>query len=55
VYNSSLIVEGFDENEYVLRLKEESGNIEKNWKSWKIEAEDEHIETVSVSLLSCSS
>lgn len=52
--NLSEIVKGFDENEYVKRLKENTTTIfEKNWNSWKIEAEDEAIEAVSVSLYSC--
>jgi hypothetical protein len=37
----------------VKRLKENYMAIEKNWNSWKIEAEEETIEAVSISLFSC--
>lgn len=52
--NLSEIVKGFDENEYVKGLKENNSAIfDKNWKAWKIEAEEEFIEPVFLALFSC--
>lgn len=54
INNLSEIVKGFDENEYVKGLKENNSTIfDKNWKSWKIEAEEEFIEPVYFRLFSC--
>jgi hypothetical protein len=53
--NLSEIVEGFDPNEYIKGLGEQSQAIAKHWSSWKIETEEDLIEVVVCSLCSCSS
>ena len=52
-FNLSEIVEGFDQHQFISKLKENNEQISKYWNSWKIEAEEDRIEVVCLSLLSC--